>query len=440
MPRPRRAVLCGALSALLLIASAPSGADALLDAARRHLAAKDARSAFALLAPHEAQRAGEPEYDYLLGVAALDAGDAQRAVFALERVLAMEPRNLQARAEIGRAFFVLGERQGATRELAAVRAEREVPPEVAANIDRFLSALAPVRTRLTGYAEGTWGFDTNANSATAQNQIGIPALGGAIGTLVPGAVRRRDSYLAEGLGLAINHSLTDSVSLVGGVSQAARFNRHVDTFDTSVIEGNAGLRVTADDHAFTVAGQSQYFRLDNARFRDSNGGVAQWQWNVDARTQISAFGQLARLVYPSQTIRDADRVVGGAAIARGFDVRLAPVGFVSGYFGHEEARDAGFDYLGFRLAGVRAGGQARLAARLSAFANVAFERRSHLATDPFFLVTRLDHQIDYRAGVSWTFAAGWSLSPQIAHTDNRSNIELNRYSRTVTSITVRREF
>lgn len=115
------------LAALLVACSLGAYADAVTDRAAALLKRNDARAAYTLLLPLESQRAGDPEYDYLLGIAALDAGDPERAVFALERVLALQPENLQARAEIARAYLAMGEREAAKREFEAVRARR-VPP------------------------------------------------------------------------------------------------------------------------------------------------------------------------------------------------------------------------------------------------------------------------------------------------------------------------
>src|SRR3979490_469577 len=109
-----RIVLAAAIAA---VASAAS-ADALTDRASALLARKEAKAAYTLLLPQEAQRAGDPEYDYLLGVAALDSGDYERAVFALERVLGVQPGNHVARAEIARAYLAIGERDAAPPAVA----------------------------------------------------------------------------------------------------------------------------------------------------------------------------------------------------------------------------------------------------------------------------------------------------------------------------------
>src|SRR5688572_8051771 len=95
-------------------------ADAALDEARGLIQKRDAKRAYDLLSPLEAQRAGDPEFDYLLGLAALDSGQTTRAIFAFERVLAVNPNHPQARAEIARAYFVAGETDAAKREFETV--------------------------------------------------------------------------------------------------------------------------------------------------------------------------------------------------------------------------------------------------------------------------------------------------------------------------------
>lgn len=80
-----------ALACTALLFSVTAQADATLDEARRLLDGKAAEQAYQLLAPLEDSRAGNPEYDYLLGVAALNAGRPKLAVFAFERVLSVQP-------------------------------------------------------------------------------------------------------------------------------------------------------------------------------------------------------------------------------------------------------------------------------------------------------------------------------------------------------------
>src|SRR5882672_2334896 len=158
MEHAKRTVTQLAFAIALAICADAVFADALTDRARALLARKDAKAAYALLLPQEGQRAGDPEYDYLLGIAALDSGELERAVFALERVLAVQPNNALARAEIARAYFAMGERETAKREFETVR-KQQIPEGAKETIDRFLSAIqAAESTLITGFLEfgGGW--------------------------------------------------------------------------------------------------------------------------------------------------------------------------------------------------------------------------------------------------------------------------------------------
>src|SRR5512146_895783 len=101
------------LGALLFAFAAGASADAFTDRAKRLIEQGQQKAAYDLLLPQESARAGDPVYDYLLGIAANDMHDYERAVFALERVLAVQPNNALARAEIAKAYFAMGERETA---------------------------------------------------------------------------------------------------------------------------------------------------------------------------------------------------------------------------------------------------------------------------------------------------------------------------------------
>ena len=98
-----------ALLALLALLPGFALADELTDHAKTLLEQNKAAEAFALLNVEESVRAGEVSYDLLLGISAGESGQNTRAVFALERVLAMEPNNARARAEIARAYLAMEE-------------------------------------------------------------------------------------------------------------------------------------------------------------------------------------------------------------------------------------------------------------------------------------------------------------------------------------------
>jgi len=428
--------------ALILLLSGPIAAlaDQVLDQAKRLLEERKAREAYQLLAPLQSQRAGEVQYDYLLGIAALDAGDAQQAVFALERVLAIEPNNLQARAEIARAYFVLGERENARREFKTVSESREVPEAARATVDKYLTLLTPRQTFLSGFIEASVGYDSNVNSATDETFIAIPALGGALGQLNPLGTQVPAGFGGVAAGVSLSHALNQEWWLLGNAAYAGQFNFEHSQFNTGTLDASIGARWNRGPNALVALLQGQSFNVDNSQYRRSFGGTAQWLHNLSARQQLTAYGQYANLHYPDQSPRNADRAIGGLAYSQAFEGQYLPVAFVSGYAGNEQTDSAAYSYLGFKPAGVRLGGQLTLHPTVVGFGSFGYEYRSYNGVEPLFLTTRHDNQYDVTVGVNYFFAPKWSLRPQVGYTRVLSNIELNSYDRTVASVAVRRDF
>lgn len=428
------------LGLALAVLSLSALADQVLNRAKRLLEQKQPSQAYELLLPLEANRAGSPDFDYLLGIAALDSGHRERAIFALERVLAVQPDNALARAEIARAYLAVGEKDTARREFENVKRE-PIPAEARATIDRYLSAItAAETTQVQGYIELGVGTDSNVNSATSQSQIALPSFGGLIATLNSAATKQSDNFTTVTGGFNFTRKLNDRWSLVGGIAGNAKMNQHRDQFDTATVDGNLGARWAADNDALTLATQLQSFEVDNSRYRDSRGLIGQWQHNLDERRQVTGYTQYAQLRYPTQSIRDANRGIAGVAYAQAFSSRTSPVLFLSAYGGKEKEIADGVPHLGHEPVGIRIGGQFKPTEGWIVFGGVNYEQRRYGGPEPIFLVTRKDKQIDLRLGASYLMRAGTTLIIQVVDTDNKSNIDLYRFRRQVGTVSVRFDF
>jgi tetratricopeptide (TPR) repeat protein len=431
--------LIALLSAVLL--SPLALADAMTDRARGLLDQGKAGEAYQLLEPAEGERAGDPAYDLLFGISAVDVGQNTRGVFALERVLAVQPDNARARAEIARAYLALGETKTAREEFETVQ-KQGVPPDVSATIDRYLAAVdrfdGATRTTLRGYLEGTVGYDTNVNAAPNREAIAIPGFGGLPFTLAADSKANEDWYDSLAGGVTVRSPINRELSLVAGVSGVLRHNFMKDQFDTQSVDLNAGVVFERDKSVYSLTGQYNEFTLKDSLYRTAGGVTAQWQYNLDARNQASAFVQYSDLRYPTQSIRDADRWVGGAAYAHAF--RGGEVVYGGVYLVSELERAAGVPHLGHTGFGVRFGGQMNYDPKTVLFAGGSVEARRYGGADPAFLATRDDLQFDVSLGASYTPARDWKITPKLSMTQNSSNIQLNEYHREVVSVTVRRDF
>lgn len=432
------------MAAAMLSAATMTGAqvDEALEKARVLLEKRQPAAAFALLESLETGRAGQPPFDYLLGIAALDAGQVTRAIFALERVLEAEPSNALARAELARAYLAAGESESARQELERARVGGGIPEAAQAGIDRMLSTIGQLhalqRTQWRAYAELGLGYDTNVNNATGQGNIALPAFPGITFTLDPANLRRHDRYSMVGAGGSVRAPLAPDLVFSANLAASKAFNASHAEFEVGTLDAQAGLAKTVGANVFSAALQVNGSWQGQDRFRVATGALGQWQHNLSSRDQMTMFVQAARLEYPSNRVRDADRWVVGAGYARAFDNAL--IGFASGYAGAESVRAAGVPHLGHELAGVRAGLQYEAAPRVALFANGSHEERRYGGDEPAFGVPRRDRQSSAAFGLHYTPAPGWRLTPQLSVTDNRSNVSLYAFRKVVASLMLRHDF
>ncbi len=276
-------------------------ADELTEKAKGLIAAGKGAEAFKLLEPSEAARAGEVEYDFLLGLSALDAGQNTRAVFALERVLAMEPNNTRARAEIARAYLALGETKTAAAEFQTVQ-RQGIPADVSMTIDRYIAEARRIddvnTTLVTAYVEGTIGYDSNVNAGPSKAMMALPGFGNLPFVLGKDSKSNADSFASLGAGANVRSPLGNGYVLLGGVSGLARANFSKDQFDTQSADANVGIMKTVDKDVFTVMAQTGVYYLNDDRYRNYTGLTGQWQ-----RTSMRAIRSACSPSTPICTIR-----------------------------------------------------------------------------------------------------------------------------------------
>jgi tetratricopeptide (TPR) repeat protein len=431
----------------LCFALCAHAADELLLKAKGLLDSGDAKAAYELLSPLQSERAGDPEYDYLLGVSALELGRNTEAVFALERVLAVQPNSAPARAQIARAYFNLKETDTAKREFETVKSQ-EVPPSVRDTIDRYLEAISRVaeaeRLSARFFLEFATGYDSNVNSATTTSEFAVPGLSGPL-RLSPGSLEVGDGFFSAAAGINIANPLTKRVNLIGGLSAYGRLNFVEDNFNTGYLDGYLGVSTKAGRSTFSLVGQGNVFTVSDPvysqAYRNALGGTFQWTYDLNARNQFTAYVQYAALTYPEQSPRDVDRYIVGAGYAHAFRGNDPSV-YIGVYGGTEQERDEAFAGLASDLIGLRLGGQKRLNDRTYLFANLAAEYRDYRGPffPPFILDEREDKQYSVALGVHYLLPKEWRVSPQMSYLRNDSNIAINEYDRWQAFVSLRRDW
>lgn len=442
MSLTRLGVLMALASTLAFSLPVAATEEPVLEQALSLLKSQEYKKAYALLEPLESERSGDVNFDYLFGVAAIDSGNVTRGVFALERVLAIQPNHAQARAEIARAYFQLGENETAKAEFEHVL--NQSPPEDAKeSINRFLSAIDKnlgLATRYRAFIDFGIGHDTNVNSATTAANVAVPVFGGAIFNLSNSAQELSSNFISLAAGASFSTPVSQDISVFGSVGGSKKLNWSQEQFNTDFLDFNLGAQYKKGLNAYSLALQDGSYYVGSERFRHAYGLTGQWQRTINENNQFSTFVQATRLEYPGQGIRDADRYVLGTGWGHAFGGDKAPVLFLSGYVGTEEERESNVPFLGHDLYGLRAGGQVTLNPKTVFYGSAGYEYRDYGGDDPLFLKTREDDQYDLAIGVRYLPGYNWTIRPQISYTKTDSNIVINEYDRTVISINFRHDF
>lgn len=413
---------------------------ALLNQARDLMQKGQPLAAFELLKPKLELYAGTPQYDYALGIAALDAGQPGQAILALERVLAVEPAHLQARAEIARAYLATRENEAARREFENVAAQN-IPPEVRRVIDGYLAGLAQADAAAAGqqqfYAEMGIGYDSNVNFGGLSGQWLL-----ADGTAVtPLAVNRPQSsaLISLALGGFIQRPMGGGWDWMIGGNLSHRSTPSAHTLDQDQVDLSAGLQRKWNCHTLTMQAQLQQLRLDDSAFRNAQGLLGQWRCDLNPRSQVGAFVQAFDFTFPDQQVRDARRLTVGVTAARVLDAARSPILIGNVYAGREQPR-TDLPQLEFRFAGVRAALNAPFGNGWRGSASISWEARDFAGAEPLFGVVRQDRQTELRLGADRDLDRHWTLSPQIIFTRNASTLAPNDFRRTQALLLTRYRF
>ena len=399
--------------------------------------------AYRLLAPHEFAKAGDEEFDYLLGIAALESNRADQATLIFERVLAVNPNHAAARLDMGRAYFALGDMDRARIEFESAR--RFGPPAAAqATIDQYLTSIdkrtSSNRLKISSYLETVIGVDDNINNATSQGSIFTPFFGANI-NLTTNSIKLGDNFLSLGGGVDVNYAITGQFSLLTGADFRQRANQHANTFDYRNTDWRLGGQYNNDRDTIRLIAWRNDYDLDAAFYRRTQNVSAEWRRNLDTKTQLSLYTQDARSRYvqPASRSSSSNLYIYGANLVRVVDEDTRTIVFGSFFRGLDVATDNRSDG-DRRLWGVRAGMQRALFSSLNWFASTALQKSSYSTENLLFNTTRVDHQIDLALGLSWQITPDWLLRPQVTFTRNDSNMTINTFDRTEASIILRRDF
>jgi len=397
------------------------------------LASSDAQGAWNLLQPLESEFSGNAYFDYLLGVAALDAGRTADAILSLTRAALQAPQFSGARMELARAHFEAGERAEARLLFVALLAENP-PPGVRNVIDQYIAAIdeKPVApsSDFSPYAELTVGYDDNANGSTSDQQfLGF--------TLSPENLATDTAFFEGGAGF--NWTIPRSARFAWHLGAHAGYRKNPDAsfVDAGILSGIGGMlwqsganygRFNVDAWAASRDGES------NESYSGANlllGRRLNERWDLSLAFRGGALRHDEAI-----EVLDVDRLLYTLGLAYRFRSQGRLV--LEAIGGSDSERQSGSPY-----------GNSKSGARLSINTAVGdttylFASLGSLTSDYdglFFGMRRKDTQLTSLLQFEFrdVMTNGLTIAPRVRYIDNDSDVALYDWDRTEVGLMIRWE-
>lgn len=368
---------------------------------------------------------GDPGFDYLYGVSALEAGHPEEAVFALQRVLFFDPDQTRVRAQLARAHFLGGDLDQAEREFQRVLAAAP-PAAVAGSIQGYLDEIERVRgarsPSLLARVEFVGGFDDNVNSATADGTVGTP-----LGTfdLAEDSQARASGFTESRVRLVYERPLSRrrTLDLVFGASLRHNFDEH--EFDLDVYRAEAGYAYEEGARRLRGAVRGAVVTLDGETFQRSGGLGLSFGWYPE-RWRVDGALDATVVRYPDESDRDVAQLLASATVGYLRPRDLLSLGL---FVGSELALENDGEFNGRDLAGLSASWEHAALEGHVPFARYRLLATRHHEDHPVFAERREDVQQSAALGWRWFVNDIFSARAEMNYTETRSSLDLFDYDR-----------
>jgi len=458
--RPRLAMQRFSLFALALAFAASvaaAGNPKVLIDAQQLLAAGNPKQAYIILIREESQFADSREYDYWLGVAALDSGKIDDAIIAFERVLAANPKHYGALMDLGRAYFLAGSMDLAEATFRQLK-QSNPPDATRATIERYLQAIALRRQQgkrtLSAYSELSLGYDSNITGVPTDFTAAVVSAFNIPGVEPTGnAIKRQAAYFGAAAGVDYVHPLNANWSGVLGAEVRGRAYHHESDFNSLLGDARAGVAWTSGAHGARISAGYTQFKQDGAAPGDPQptSDRKTTSVGVDYRYSLSEQQQLSfglsgfQVRFPTNDIEDFDAIAVSAGWVKSFTGKGTPLLQISGYYSNDEAVRKFADGMTDKskhVGGVRSYYQYSLSDKLALFNGLGYTLR--VDQSPYARATEVewgrDRLADITLGVNWRFQPACALRAQWFGSRNDSNVAIYYYTRNEVSSNIRCDF
>lgn len=409
----------------------------LLNQAQQKINANQWQSALNVLLPAELDYAGIPEYDYVLGVALLGYNKPSVAIQVLQRAIDIAPNFSQARLNLASALYEVGDYERAKFHFDLLL-KLKPDPQTQASIKQYLLAIEVegrnYKPYLSGYLDMAAGYDSNANTATADTTF----LGFA---LTADNIEVESPYAGLGAGIFYSHPINPDWRFSSSINAHSRINSSAHFVDSDRLDFALNLdRFT--DFGRLYSRFSGYYTVLDGHFNNRRGLLdlgLDYQFserivlNLNAQAQVKEF-------HRTLVVRDATSYGGATSLIYYFENQFDQVAVNVGFY----QDDADLDTSPYSNQQT----QLQLFARQSITNRTYWQlqgvamRIDYDSDNLFFGIEREDERYMLSVSLHWLdfFGPKWQLSSQLDFVNNQTNVPLYEYDKIQFGLNLRKTF
>lgn len=374
---------------------------------------------------------GDPQFDFNYGLACLETGQYDNALFIFERLTILFPNEPRYRLELARAQFFLRNLVRAEKEFKRVL-KGNPPVAVKANIQRFLDEIKnlqrSVEPAFIVTLDAGGGYDSNVNSATTESSIDSSELVFPFDIALNDASRETASGYWNAMANLYYLRPTSKISFFDvRLVATSRSNSEAPTYDTDIAQIEAAYAINTGALRWRAGGRYQYVQLGNEHFLDSPAAVGQILWRTDSNWSMGLGGSYGEGRYAQNKDQNISQMQANLILNTppgdgAWSLTLS--------YGDDTAQNDAFRHLGKTWYSVNFIRSSLLGQRSTAYLSFSMNQAEFKAIQTsLYSDLRRDLTSNFNFGFRYNFTQRFSVRNDYALSYNDSTLEVNTYKR-----------
>lgn len=391
------------------------------------------------LGQEQAERQGDPHFDFLFGLAAVNSSHFPEGVLALERHLSVVPANDRARLELAKGYYELGEYPRSRQEFEFVM-RYNPPKEVRANIQKYLDAMQTremptSKATSHSYIEFGLGHDSNVNAGTYNDQINL--ITGPVFLSDPDSAAADSLFMQLLGGGQWLRRIDAQLAVFAGLDFDFKRNPSASQFDTRNLGGYLGFSVLKGKGLYRLSLADGVLWVNDDKYRNTRSLTGESQYSLGRGYSFTGVAQYSELAYSNQNkVRDSNMLTLGGGLQKSFQSAWQPTLGLQLTWAQESNLHMRHD-LDRDAKTVRLSFMANPTERVGVSLGLSRQESNFDFADIAFGTEREDRMWLGDFGINYLWSRNWLLRADVQHTANESNQALYSYRRVLWGLRTR---